>query len=134
MGARHIWYWTSDHAHHLPWPEQIALSRLVRDHAKNHPRPSVFDAQIERDKLITIPYGYIPVLETADRKNCWDLWWVREMDAEKKNDSSLRYQRLMRRLFEEVILSLDAGEDFDIGINSGDPVSGYKKIVHITAE
>ena len=134
MGARHIWYWTSDHGHHLPWSEQLALSRLVREHAKNHPRPSVYETQIERDKLITIPYGYIPVLETADRKNCWDLWWVREMDAGKQNDASIRYQLLMRRLFEEVIRSLDAGEDFDIGIDSGDPVSGYKQIVHITAE
>jgi hypothetical protein len=133
MGARYVWYWTSDHGHHLPWPEQLALSRIVRDHAAAHPRPSIRGPQPMRDKLITIPYGYLAVLESpTTRKHCWDLWWVREMDDEKKNEASLRYRRLMRRLFEEVHKCFDAGEDFDISIDGGGEFSGYKNVIRLT--
>lgn len=133
MGARYIWYWTSDHAHHLPWPEQLELSRIVRRHAAEHPRPSIRGPLPQRDKLITIPYGYVPELESpTNRKHCWDLWWVRQLDPEKKNEASQRYRRLMRKLFEQVNRSLEAGEDFDISIDGPAPVNGYREIVRIT--
>lgn len=133
MGARYVWYWTSDHDHHLPWPEQLELTRGIKRHAMERPRPSIHGPQPVRDKLITIPYGYIPVLESpTNRKHCWDLWWVREMDPEKQNEASQRYRRLMRRLFEEVHDALDAGEDFDITIDGAQPTTGYRQVVHVT--
>lgn len=147
MGARHVWYWTSDHGHHLPWPEQLELSRILTKQAADNPRPprnpyhprprdwqppegSFWET---RDKLITVPYGYLTVIESpTNRKQAWDLWWVRELDPDKKNEASQRYRTLMRNLFQEVHKCFDKGEDFDITIEGTTPVTGYRDVVHVT--
>jgi hypothetical protein len=135
MGARYVWYWTSDHDHHLPWPEQLALTRILKQHAEDHPRRSISGDPPTRDKLILVPFGYFPVLESpTTRKHCWDLWWVREMDAEGKNEASQRYRRLMRRLFVEVHKAFDAGEDFDISVDDGAPITGYGHVLRLGDE
>jgi hypothetical protein len=36
LGARYVWFWTSDHDHHVPWPEQLALSQRLKEHAAAH--------------------------------------------------------------------------------------------------
>ena len=61
MGARYIWYWTSDHDHHLPWVEQIELTRTLRKHAAEHPRPSIFGPKPTLDLAIAMPYGLVAV-------------------------------------------------------------------------
>lgn len=163
MGARYLWYWTSDHDHHLPWPEQIELTEIIRDHAAAHPRASIdlpdhtslcaanACATGERvpgaaihlterpqptlDKLILIPYGYFLTLESdTGRRRDWDLWWVREMDAAGQNEASQRFRRLMRNALIEVHKALDAGEDFDIGIDDGHEPKGYREVVRVTTD
>jgi hypothetical protein len=135
MGARYLWYWTSDHGHHLPWPEQMELTKVIRERAKAHPRPSIRGPRPALDKLILIPYGYFLTLESpTGRKQPFDLWWVREMDAEGKNESSQRYRRLMRNAISEVIKSCDAKEDFDISVDDGEPVRGYRQVVKVSDE
>jgi len=37
MGARYLWFWTSDHEHHVPWPEQLELSKIVKLHRSKAP-------------------------------------------------------------------------------------------------
>ncbi len=135
MGARYLWYWTSDHGHHLPWPEQMELTKLIREHAKARPRPSIRGPRPTLDKLILIPYGYFLTLESpTGRKQPFDLWWVREMDAEGRNESSQRYRRLMQKAWNEVVKALDAKEDFDISVDDGHATSGYRKVVRLTDE
>lgn len=135
MGARYIWYWTSDHDHHLPWPEQLELTRIIRGHAAKHPRPSIRSPKPTLDKAIAIPYGYFLVLESpTTRKGHGDLWWVRELDAEGKNESSQRYRRLMRNAFIEIHKAFDAGEDFDITVDDGSEITGYRKVVRVNDE
>ena len=92
MGARYLWYWTSDHGHHLPWPEQMELTKLIREHARAHAAASIRRPRPTLDTLILIPYGIFLTLESPTRrKQPFDLRWVREMDAEGKNDSSQRF-------------------------------------------
>ncbi len=135
MGARFVWYWTSDHGHHLPWPEQLELSRILREHAAENPRPSIRGPLPERDVLITIPYGYLTVLESPGaRDTAWDLWWVRELDKHKNNEASKRYKQLMRNLFTEVHTCFEQDLDFDITINGATPIKGYLKVIHVTDE
>ena len=124
MGARYIWFWTSDHDHHMPWPEQLALSKGLRDHAAKHPRASIVKDPPILDRLILIPYGYFASLE--------NLWWVRVLDKEGKNEASQRYRRLMGRVFREVYAALDAGEEFDIAVDGGRDAKGYRKVIRIT--
>jgi len=126
MGARYIWFWTSDHDHHLPWPEQLELARVLRDHRTAHPRPSIFGPKPVLDTAIVIPYGYFLSLR--------DLWWVRVLDKEGKNEASQKYRRLMKRAFAAVDAALDRGEDFDIVVDDGRKITGYRKIVRINDE
>ena len=135
MGARYLWFWTSDHGHHMPWPEQLELARVLKEHASAHRRPTIRGAKPLLDKVIVIPYGYFLVLESpTHRKNPWDLWWVREMDPDGENEASQRYRRLMQRALREVFASFDAGEEFDFTVDDGREITGYRKIVRLTDE
>jgi hypothetical protein len=124
MGARYVWFWTSDHDHHVPWPEQLELARRLKSHAEAHPRPSIYGPPAVVDKAIVIPHGYFPSLE--------NLWWVRVLDPEGKNEASLRYRRLMQRTLQAYHEALDQGEDFDFVIDMGKQPTGYRKIVRVS--
>lgn len=126
MGARYVWFWTSDHDHHLPWPEQLELAKTLRAHAAKRPRPSIRGPLPELDLAIVIPYGCFVSLE--------NLWWVRVLDKERRNEASRRYARLLRRVFSEVHRAFDAGEDFDIVVEAASPPKGYRKAVRVTDE
>lgn len=126
MGARYLWFWTSDHDHHMPWPEQLALARQLRDHVRAHPRPSIFGPPAQRDLAIVIPYGYFLSLD--------NLWWVRELDVEGRNESSQRYRRLMERAHGAVQQAFDQHEDFDITVDGRAPIEGYRRVLRINDE
>lgn len=121
MGARYIWFWTSDHDHHLPWPEQLALARVVRRHAADKPRPSIFGSPPTLNTAIVIPYGYFISLR--------NLWWVRVLDPGGKNQASREYRRLVRRVLSEAHRALEAKEDFDIVVNDGREIRGYRQVI-----
>jgi hypothetical protein len=126
-GARYVWFWTSDHGHHMPWPEQLALAKHLKEHATKSPRSSIMHMPPKQlDLAITIPHGYF--LELGD------LWWVRALDKEGKNEASQRYTRLMRRAHAAIHQAMDRREDFDILIDESRPIEGYKRIVRITDE
>jgi hypothetical protein len=123
MGARYVWFWTSDHDHHMPWPEQLALARTLKDHAQAHPRPSIYGPPPRFDTAIAIPNGYFLSLD--------DLWWVRVMDKDGKNEAALKYRRLMQRALAEVHKCMDKKVTFDITVDDGRPIKGYRKVVRI---
>jgi hypothetical protein len=126
MGARYIWFWTSDHDHHVPWPEQLALARVLKQHAATHPRRSIFANRPLLDRAIVVPYGWLIDLG--------DLWWVRALDPDLKNPYSQRYQSLMRRFHAEVQKAMDSGEEFDVVVDDGKPIRGYRSIVRVNAD
>lgn len=124
MGARYVWFWTSDHDHHLPWPEQLKLARLLKKHAAKNPRPSIFGPPPLLDTAIVIPNGYFLSLR--------NLWWVRVLNKEGKNEASRRYKRLMKRAMKAIHEAMDRGEEFDILVDDGREMRNYRKIVQIT--
>lgn len=126
LGARYLWFWTSDHDHHLPWPEQLELARKIRDHKRAHPRPSIYGKPPKLDTLILIPNGYFISLR--------NLWWVRELDKERQNESSQKYRRLVQNVFKEVYRCFDRHEDFDIDVDDGRPISGYRHVIRLKLE
>ena len=126
LGARYLWFWTSDHDHHVPWPEQLALARHVRDHAAAHPRPSIYGPPPRLDTAIVIPNGYFLSLE--------NLWWVRVMDKEGRNDAAQRYRRLLQRAFDAVNECLDQGQSFDITVDDGRKLTGYRRVIRLRDE
>ncbi len=124
MGARYVWFWTSDHDHHLPWPEQLELARRLKRHAEAHPRRSIYGEPAVLDKAIVIPYGYFPSLR--------NLWWVRVLDPEGKNEAARRYRQLMRNTLRAYHDALEEDEDFDFVIDTGKEVSGYRRTVRVS--
>lgn len=125
MGARYLWFWTSDHDHHVPWVEQMALVRHLRAHEQQHPRPSLFsETPRQVDVAIAIPDGYFLSLE--------NLWWVRVLDKEGKNEASQKYRRLMRRALLAVQECFDQQMTFDITVDDGRNLQGYGRVLRIT--
>ena len=123
MGARYVWFWTSDHDHHVPWPEQLDLARRLKSHARAHPRRSIYGPPPVLDKAIVIPYGYFPSLE--------NLWWVRVLDPQGANEAAGKYRRLMQETLRAYHEALDRNEDFDFAIDTGKEPAGYRKLVRV---
>lgn len=132
MGARYIWFWTSDHEHHLPWNEQIALVKTLRTHVNQNPRPSILAPAPQCDLAITIPYGYFPSLSQGGSNPDATLWWIRDLDSAGQSDSSLRYNRVMVRTLNAVIGAFNNKESFDITVDDGRIITGYNRIVTVS--
>ncbi len=124
LGARYLWFWTSDHDHHVPWPEQLALVRYLRKHVQAHPRPSIFASQKPAEVGVLIPYGYFLSLE--------NLWWVRVLDKEGKNEASQKYRRLMQRAWRAVHECLDKHQDFEVTVDDGRTNWDYQKVIKLS--
>jgi hypothetical protein len=58
MGATYIWFWTSDHDHHVPYTEQLELARAIRRYEEAHPRRPPAELTAGAKKAIVLPYGY----------------------------------------------------------------------------
>jgi hypothetical protein len=122
MGARYFWFWTSDHQHHLPWNEQMSLSRALKEYASKHPRPSVYSPQPRRDAVIAIQKGYFLCLK--------DFQWKAGNDPERR-EAGEKYTRVLTRALTAAQQCFDRGEDFDITINDGHRLEGYRRIIRI---
>lgn len=117
LGAAYIWFWTSDHNHHVPYTEQLALARAITDYAKMHPRPVLDKLMARAKKAIVLPYGYtLP--------SCWELdmygSYIFAMD--RKNELGISYKEVLAPAVKEIEHCLKnkipydvipAGKDFD---------------------
>jgi len=122
MGARYFWFWTSDHAHHLPWNEQMSLARVLKEYAAKHPRPSIYSPQPKRDAVIAIPNGYFLSLR--------DFQWRADGDVERC-EAGGKYRRVLIRALTAVQQCYERGEDFDITIDDGHRLTGYRRVIKI---
>jgi hypothetical protein len=122
MGARYFWFWTSDHAHHVPWNEQLSLARTLKEYAAKRPRPSIYLPQPRRDAVIAIPNGYFLSLR--------DFEWGAGEDLER-HEAGEKYRRVLIRALTAMHQCMDRGEDFDVTINDGHRLEGYRRIIKI---
>jgi hypothetical protein len=129
MGARYFWFWTSDHGHHMPWNEQLALARSLRQYVGGRSRPSIFEPLPKVDTAIVIPSGYFVSLG--------DLVWIHGLDKDGKSEQSQTYRRLLRRTVEAVESCYQQNRDFDITVEEDHyerPLKGYRHIVRINGD
>lgn len=124
MGARYFWFWTSDHGHHVPWAEQVELSRMLKQHARQHPRPSIFATSRKHGIVIAVPNGCF--------LSFGSLSGLRGIEQDGKNAASQSYHRLMQHALEAVDDCFQRGQDFDITVADGHRIEGYKRIIKIT--
>jgi len=126
LGARYIWYWTSDHGHHLPYREQLDLTRHLRAHQKAHPRKSRKQLLRAAKVAIALPQGYVIDFGFGP------LWASNDFAMDKLNDKGVPYGDVVKAAVKEAIGCLKKGESFDFIVNSRDfQPSGYDRIVHI---
>jgi hypothetical protein len=124
-GARYFWFWTSDHDHHVPWVEQLALAKQLQEHAAAAPRRSIFLPRTRRDAVIVIPDGYF----IAYGKPGWDRGFDPAPDGPRE-----KLRRVTRRAFEAMNECLKRNEDFDFTVDDGRPIEGYHRVIRVGPE
>lgn len=121
MGARNLWFWTSDHEHHMPFTEQLRLARAMTEYAKNNPRPSEKTLLRQAEIGIALPPGYA---------FSWDGTWG--MEREQLNRFGVRFGDISAAMFSEGMLASRSGIEFDYLVDHPKIYeAGYKQLVII---
>jgi len=124
MGARYIWYWTSDHGHHMPYREQLELTRDLRSHQKAHPRKSRKELRDAAKVAIVLPHGYVI--------DFGPLWASNEFGLDRLNEAGVPYGDVVRAAVREALACLKKGEPFDFVADSRVVRQrGYDRIVYV---
>ncbi len=123
MGARYFWFWTSDHDHHVPYPEQLALARTVKDYAAKHPRKSIFETAPKRDVTIALPEGWCFPFDKMD--------WVNGPTPAMKANQYAQLQRIRLQTLQAIKTCVARHQDFDITIDDGRRIEGYRHVIHV---
>jgi hypothetical protein len=123
MGARYFWFWSSDHGHHVPWVEQLELTRQLKRYVESHPRRSIYAAMPKRDAAIAIPNGWFVSLD--------DPVWMRGFDSRGTNGESAIYRDLQRKTLRAAHDILARGQSLDITIDDAHELTGYRRVIKI---
>ncbi|HET6385951.1 MAG TPA: hypothetical protein VFJ58_21375 [Armatimonadota bacterium] len=131
MGARYLWFWTSDHAHHVPWNEQMALVRGLRKHIADHPRRSTELTPPKLDEAIALPYGTLISLDLLGPSLSPITNQPTGVPEPASPDVITRFNRLMREAMPIIDRALRQGRDFDVTFDEGNPIHGYRHVLRI---
>jgi hypothetical protein len=109
LGAEFIWFWTSDHGHHVPYNEQLVLARHITEYAKSHPRPDLNKLRRAATTAVVLPYGY--TLPT-----CWQLhtWGTHIYPLSRKNRLGLTYKQVLAPAVRQIAHCLKNNISYDV--------------------
>lgn len=128
MGARFIWWWTSDHDHHVPFDRQLELTRIMREHQKRNPRASRHALLSGARVAVAVPDGYV----------CgWSTQWGNQRFAENKlNEFGVTYGDVNAECFWQMYRLAKSGIGFDTVVDIPEVIdgAGYEKIVRVGAD
>ncbi|HPD30773.1 MAG TPA: hypothetical protein PLL20_12310 [Phycisphaerae bacterium] len=113
MGARYVWYWTSDRLHHMPYAEQLALTRHLREHARKNPRKPLAELNRAARAVILLPDGYVLTGFHMYETNVFHL--------DRINEKGLRYRDVLKPAALQMERYLKESIPFDIIYNDGTP-------------
>ncbi len=102
MGARYLWYWTSDRLHHLPYDEQ----RVIHKHAAEHPRGPLTDLKRRAPVAIVLPDGY-----TLQPHR---LWQTNAFHLDRCNEHGLTYREVLAKAGEQIERCIKQNVEFDL--------------------
>ncbi len=128
MGARYIWFWTSDHGHHMPYKEQLDLTRRLRAHEKAHPRRPISELLTKPRVAVAFPEGYIGWSEFWPN----GIWNNERFGMDRRNQEAATYRAVVSSAFKQGILLARKGTQFDFVVD-GDAArkTGYDRIISI---
>jgi hypothetical protein len=123
MGAKYIFFWTSDRLHHVPYREQMDLARVLQKHKNKNPR----DRQIEpltSKVAIALPYGYMLQLGP--------MWYCPAFHLERKNQFDRTYREVLHSAVLEAERCTKQAVYYDIIIDE-EPftTSGYDHVIRV---
>ncbi|MBN1845130.1 MAG: hypothetical protein JW810_05565 [Sedimentisphaerales bacterium] len=109
LGAEYIWFWTSDHDHHVPYAQQLQLARQLAEYAASRPRRDLDALRRAAATVIVLPYGY--TLPTQ-----WQLhiWGTHLYPLTRKNRFGLTYQRVLAPAVKQIARCLKEGISYDV--------------------
>lgn len=121
MGAKHLWFWTSDHDHHVPFEEQLRLARGISDYASSHPRGPGRKLPLKATTAIVLPAGYA--------FSCAGVWG---MDRQQLSPAGATYGDVAAAALWQGILASRAGVEYDYVVDSPRLSRlGYQKLIYI---
>lgn len=129
QGARFIWWWTSDHDHHLPFARQLELTRIVRAHQLANPRagriPQIRAARV----AVAIPDGYV----IGGGPN---MWGNANFRFDKLNELGVAYGDINSEAWWHLYRLVKQGLHVDciVDVPSVVDAAGYDSIVRIGAD
>lgn len=134
MGARHIWYWTSDHDHHMPFPDQLAITQAVTDRARSHPRPPLDALTRIATVAVAIPNGYQITLDNYlhPAGAMWGQW---QFSFDYHNRLGVPYGKILAAAAWEALQCIRNGEEVDIVVDAeGFDPAEYPRVVYVRAD
>jgi hypothetical protein len=139
-GATYFWFWTSDHAHHVPFDEQLALSRAFRDYARRHPRPPA-PAMLTppAEVAIALPWGYLCDHYQLKHYPAYDstfttgrMWWSSAMEMTDTNAQGVPYRQVLAAATAQAATLLRQGTPFDfIFLHPDEAITGYRQVIRV---
>ncbi len=130
QGAEYLWFWTSDHGHHVPYEEQKEHATRLREYQRDHPRPPVSELAHMADVAIALPYGYL-LDDWVFDNHC--LWRNEDhLVLEKPNGHGATFGDVLQSGMEQAIVLLEDGVLFDLVYwGGGEEPAGYREIRRI---
>lgn len=128
QGAEYLWFWTSDHEHHVPYSEQKAHTKALRRYEADNPRPSPARSLLEKSKVaVALPYGYLLDDWVMGKKALWNNPTYLGLD--KKNSSGATYGEVLTIATEEICKYLNEDVLFDLVYwGGGEEIKGYEEV------
>ncbi len=127
LGASFIWFWTSDHDHHVLFTEQLELARAITDYAKTHPRPDPATLLNQAKVAIVLPYGYA-------MPSCFEMFMYGSyiFKMERKNEFGLSYKEVLAPAVKEAARCLRDDVAYDVlPAAEGLDLGGYEEVIRI---
>lgn len=126
-GASYFLFWTTGGSMHVPYLEQLEYSRYIRSHAKTHPERDMEALKHAAEVIILIPPGYSLVEPT-----CSPIWWIDQLNLERKNQYGLKYREIIHRIGMEMERCYRQGVCYDLAWDlDGLDLSGYREVVRV---
>jgi len=130
FGAEFIWFWTSDHDHHVPYTEQLRLARAITAYAEACPPRDLAKLRRAATTAVVIPYGY-------SLPTCWQLftWGTHIYPLDRENEYGLTYKEVLTPAVREIARCLKAGISYDV-LPAGDAFDpeGYERIFSVAED
>jgi hypothetical protein len=132
QGASCLWLWTSDHEHHVIFPEQCRHTASLRRHERERPRVRPISRLTARARVaVALPLGYHVDELVFD----WKALFCNPdfLGLDHKNARGVTYRAVLKRAMEEIAALARSGRLYDIVYWDEDvPLKGYDEIRRVT--